>query len=341
MQSNSRFLRAAALGLALAVAAPVFAAEPSATEREEAKKSYADARKARADGKLAEALTLFRRAHELAPTAVTRLDLARALVDQSQLIAARDLARTIPAMPVTATETAKSKQSRQEAATLVTELDERIPRVTFEMDRQGEQEVAVDGITLSKELLTSAVEVEPGEHVVVVRLGAESVETRFSIAEREKKNVKLTSPAPPVEPPPAEPPPSDPTTPPAIPAEPPLDEKPAAENASLTPAVPILLSVGGGALLAGTISGAIALSQAGPLKAACDENECPVSQRDALATHQATTTASTALLAIGGIVAAAGGVVWIIDATTGGSSEGAKVGLHWLGTGVAFHASWL
>jgi hypothetical protein len=343
MPSNSlRFLCGFLLGAASLVAAPVFAGEPTAADRKEAKRLYAEARKLRGEGKLDEAVERFRQAAELAPTPVTRLDLARGLAEQSKLVEARALALSIPAMPVTATETEKSKQSRREAEALGKELGERIPSVTLVLEPQAGQEVAIDGKPVSKELLSAAIALDPGDHVAVVRVGEKTAETPFKLVERETKSVTLVAPAPdePVKPLPL-PPKADPPKP--IPKPNPnarAEERHKQKQRPLTPAVPVLLSVGGASLLAGVISGGVALSQAADLKLACFESgACPPSQRDAFNTHEATASASTALFVIGGVVATAGAVVWIVDASTRPSAA-PKVALRWAGTGFAMEGMW-
>jgi hypothetical protein len=351
MPSNShRLLCCLLLGAAALVTLPAFAGEPTAADRKEAKRLYAEARKLRGEGRLDEAVERFRRAAELAPTPVTRLDLARGLAEQSKLVEARALALSIPAMPVTATETEKSKQSRREAEALGKELGERIPTVTLVLggthadlrsDQDG-QEVAIDGKPVSKELLSAPIALDPGDHVVVVRVGEKTAETPFKLAERETKSVTLAAPAPdePVKPLP-EPPKADP--PKAAPQPNPTTRAPEErkqKERSLTPAVPVLLSVGGASLLAGAISGGVALSQVDELENACaPSGACGPDQRDAFLTHEATANASTALFVIGGVVATAGAVVWIVDATTRPSAP-PKVALRWTGTGLAMEGTW-
>ncbi|MBL8744669.1 MAG: tetratricopeptide repeat protein, partial [Myxococcales bacterium] len=265
------------LGAATFVALPAFAGEPTEADRKEAKRLYAEARKLKADGKLDEAVERYRRAHELAPTPVTRLDLARALAEQSKLLEARGLVQSVPDMAVTKTETLKSKQARLEADSLARELTARIPTVALKGIADG-QEVAIDGKPMSKELLSAPIALDPGPHVATVRVGEKTAETPFALNEREAKSIDLLLPPvekpidPPVEPPKKVDPPLEKPRPDPDPRPEKLEER------SLSPAVPVLLSVGGATLLAGAISGGIALSQAGDLKDACaPSGSCPLS----------------------------------------------------------------
>ncbi|MBK8937368.1 MAG: tetratricopeptide repeat protein [Polyangiaceae bacterium] len=337
--SKTCFGALCALVVALS-ASSALSAEPTAAEREEAKRAYTAAKKLSKEGKSEAALVLFRRAHELAPTPVTRLDLARALDASGKLVEAHQLAVTVAAMPTTKTETKKSQLAREEAAALAPLLEARLPKITFTIEPAGvEPEVAVDGAALSKELLTQELPLDPGEHKVSARSGGQRVERTLTLAEGERSAVVLAfvvSSAP-VEPPPVEPKPLEPELPPTQPKLPPPSvEPPPATDDGLTPVVPVAFATAGVALLTGAITGGVALSQVSDLEAGCPGGFCPPAQHDLLSTHRALTTTSTVAFSIGGAAAVVGGVAWIIDAAT--SSTGAprsSLELRWTGTGVA------
>lgn len=348
-RSNSpraRWLRegaAALLALACLMATAAAAGQPTPAEREEAKRAYAEARKLTKAGKHAEALERYRRAHDLAPTPVTRLDLARALAGQGQLLDAQALALSTAEMPVTATETQKSKTARKEAADLATELAARIPRVVVVLVDPaagaagvGEPEVAVDGKPLSKELLGKELPVDPGDHLATARSGDRTVSQPFSVVESGRLNVELALPAPPPEPPP----------PPVALVEPPKPKPkpvlvpPAKENEEgVHPAVPVLFAAGGAGLVLGVVTGAIAWSQAGDLQDGCTNNRCPAEWQDELALNRALTTTSTIAFVVGGVAVAAGGIGLAIDLATR-PSGGAQVQAKLRGTSFAVETTW-
>lgn len=341
MRSNSVWWTSVLVAaLALGVG-PAWAAEPTSADREEAKRAYTEARTLTKEGKLVEALEKFRRAHELAPTPVTRIDLARALAGQGKLIEARDLAVSTPGMAVTATETQKSRDARRDARELVITLEERIPTLTLAIPADaGETEMAIDGRTLSKELLASAIPLDPGTHVVVTQRNGLSLERQVVLAEKERKTYPVELPSAP------EPintaPPTPVTPPPLAPRVEPPKEKPQTippEDDGVHPFVPVMFTIAGVSLLTGTITGAIAFSQASELKQNCPDSICPTAYHDELSTHRALATTSTIGFIVGGATTAAGAVGWIIDATTGESTT-SSVRLRVAGTGFALEGQW-
>ncbi|NUP14296.1 MAG: hypothetical protein HOW73_50335 [Polyangiaceae bacterium] len=322
---------------------PCLAVEgPTAETRAEAKRAYTEAKRLQKQGKDAEALAQFQRAHDLVPTPVTRLDLARALASAGRLVEAHALASTVGDLPTTQTETQKSKVARDDAKAFAIELAARRPKITFSIvPSSTAPEVAVDGKPVSKELLTGELPLDPGDHKVTARANDQTVEVDVSLRESESKQVelKLSPPAPVVEPKPAQP--IDASAPqkgeapgPRAPAAP----KPAPKDDGITPVVPVAFATSGVALVLGTITGAVALSQVGDLEEGCPDKRCPPKQHDLLATHEALATTSTVAFSIAGAAAATGAIAWIIDATTG-DDKTASVKLRWAGTGVAIEGT--
>lgn len=338
MRSSRHNLGALTALLVTLCASAAAAAEPTAAEREEAKRAYSAAKKLAAGGQRAEAIVLFRRAHELAPTPVTRLDLARALADDGKLVEAQELAASVAGMPASKTETSKSKLAREEAATLAPKLAARIPRLTLVVEPSGTApEVALDGRPLSQELLSGALPLDPGEHAVVAKALGQTLEHKVTLVEAEQRSLALTfkaaspppEPEPPTQlpaplPPPARPPPAGPPVEPAAPVE-----------HGVTPVVPVAFITAGVALLTGAITGGVALSQVGDLEEGCPNGFCPPDQHDLLSTHEALTTTSTVAFSVAGVAAAVGAVAWIVDATTSSGPKKASLGVQWTGTGVA------
>lgn len=323
------------LGVGLAPAS-AFADAKAAQDREEAKRAYTEARKLAKENKPLEALAMFRRAHELAPTPVTRVDLARALVGQGKLIEAHALAATTGDMPVTATETQKSKVARKEATELAAALSPRIPKITLVIiNPSGETEVAIDGLPVSKELLTAEIALDPGDHVLVARGADRSVEVPITLQEGDRRPITVEVPQPPPVAPPVEPPPA----PKVAPKPPPRRAAPPAEDDGVHPIVPVLLTVGGVSLLAGAVTGAIALSQVSDFDRCADSGACPGDLRDELSTHHALTTTSTVTFIVGGVATAAGVTGWIIDAASGPSTS-PQVQARFTGTGIALEGTW-
>lgn len=324
-------MRSSSLALALcwllvvgSLAAPALGAEPTAADKAAAKKAYTEARALAKAGKHVEALALFRRAHELAPTPVTRLDLALELAGQAQLVEAHALVASIDELPVTATETRKSKEARKQALELEASLAARIPRVQLSFDPEGDADVTIDGKPVAADLVHKPIPLDPGAHEVVAKRGESTTSSKLTLVEADRPNVQIsfrpatTEPAaPPPTPPPQLPPPLVPA--PSLPA--------AAAEEGLHPSVPILLAVGGAGLLTGVITGSVAWSQVGELEAGCPSGRCPPPMHDLLATHQALGAASTAMFVIGGASALAGGIVWLVQASSTTDAPPVKAGL--------------
>lgn len=308
----------AVAALLLAVAGPALAGGPTAQEREEAKRLYAEARRLRDEGKLAEAVDRFKRAHDLAPTPVTRLELARALEAQGKLVEAFALASTVASMPPTPTETQKSKAARDDAIGVADSLARRIPKVAITISPAGgETEVAIDGRVVGKELLTGDVPVDPGEHRATARRGERSAELTFRVGEAERRAVELTFPEPvpePVAPPVQSPPPPAATAPVApAPSAAPIAAPAREQRRGLTPLVPIAFGVAGVGAATGLVTGLVALAQASSLETNCPNGKCPPAYHGDLATHQAVATTSTVAFVVAGAAAAIGGVAWLLD----------------------------
>lgn len=305
----------ALLALMLGAAAPVWGAEPTAAERDEAKRLYVEGKKLRAEGKLAEATASLRRAHTLAPTPVTRLELARALEAAGGLTEALALYESIPALPQTATETQKSVAARREAESAARALAPRIPEVRFTLTPpDAEVVVVLDERPLEAAALGAPRRLDPGEHRVVARFGETAVETRFSLAEAEHRTVPLERPAPPPAPTPPPPAPtpvaSAPSAPPAPTPAPPRAPEPAPPSRDSL-LVPAAFTVAGVGLLTGIVTGAITLAQASDLEAQCPGGQCPPDSHDLLSANHTLATTSNVAFALAGAAAAVGTVAWL------------------------------
>jgi hypothetical protein len=119
-------------------------------------------------------------------------------------------------------------------------------------------------------------------------------------------------------------------TPAATPAGP-AAPAPAAEDASPSAALvagATALGVGGAALVAGVITGAVTLSKAADIKERCQGQRCPVEEQDAAEEAKRFGDASTWLLVVGGAGVATGVVLLVLHATTDrGERETLGVGL--------------
>lgn len=350
MRSNDRIRWAGCLlFVASIVAAParVYAGDPAA-DRDEAKRLYVEAKRLRTQGKRAEALERFRRAHALAPTPVLRLELARMLEGEHKLVEAHRLLDSIEAMPVSPTETRKGKDARAEARSLAASIGARIPKVTITaLPSTPGAEVLLDGAPLPSDALGVEIPLDPGEHRVSLVHGDATVEKTITLAEGERLPVELRAP----EPAPAPAPPPSAAVPavsaPAasalpLPTTAPLAPRPApaepAPRRALTPWVPVSFAAGGLALAAGLVTGGLAMSQVDRLERGCPGSECPPPYHDLLAAHQALTTTSSVTIPVGAALLAAGAVTWVVTKHRSASPVTATV--RWTGAGLAVDGAW-
>lgn len=324
-------------------------------DREEAKRLYAEARKLRAAGDADAALDRFRRAHELAPTPVTRLELARELETRRRLVEAQALAAGVAALPVSPTETSKSKVARRDAQSFAASLEPRIATLRLVVEpASAEVEVVLDGAVIDLAKRSEPIRIDPGEHRVYARRDAQIIELPFALVEGESRSIELRLPEPVVEPSPAlppAPPPMVPTSPPASPRfVPAIETEPSErEGTDFGPLVPLSLTLGGLGLATGVVTGSIALSQTSALEERCPNQRCAPDEHALLATHQALTTTSTVSFVVGAALATAGVVLWALedDAPASSVDGGARrrgaqgsLGLRWAGTGLALEGTW-
>jgi hypothetical protein len=306
-------LLAAAISLS---ATHTFAAPPTAKEKAEARTLVNQARvsaKKKAWGDAATALT---RADELDPNPQTKLDLARALVEEKKLVAASKAANA-------AMDTAKGpggKKVQQAAKKLLADIEPRVPwlAITVQGPPPGKAVTAVDGEDVDTS--TGEVPLDPGEHRITAEAdGYDPAEKTIKLAEGVHERVTLTL---------------DKTK--VAAAAPVEDADDDDGGGSSLPAV-LAFGVGAAGIGLGTVFGVMAFSETDKVQGQCDGNRCPPDVQDALDTAKTNGTVSTIAFVVGGVGVAAGVVLLL---TSGGSSKpdtGAdEVSLRpWVGPGSA------
>lgn len=291
--------RVASLVLAAALSLSVthtFAAPPTAKEKAEARTLVNKARisaKKKAWADASEALT---RADELDPNPQTKLDLARALVEEKKLVAASKAANA-------AMDTAKGpggKKVQQAAKKLLADIEPRVPwlAITVQGPPPGKAVTAVDGEDVDSS--TGEIPLDPGEHRITAEAdGYDPAEKTITLAEGVHEKVTLSLDKIKVA---AAPPPED------------------AESDGGGSSLPAVLAFGLGAagIGVGTVFGVMAFSETDKVQGQCDGNRCPPDVQDALDTAKTNGTVSTIAFVVGG-VGIAGGIVLLL--TSGGSAK--------------------
>jgi hypothetical protein len=290
-----------AIAGALGAASLPAAAAPSAKEKAEAKALVVEAKTAAKKNEWAAAATALSRADELDPSPQTKLDLARALVQQKKLVGASKAANG-------AVDTAKGpggKKVADAAKKLLSEIEPRVPWVQIEVSGPDASKALT---TIDGEEVDARTEIpfDPGDHTVVVEAdGFDAAEKKISLAEGEHEKVKIK-----------------------------LERSAGTESAPVAAeekdegggsAVPAILAFGIGAagIGVGAVFGIMAFSETDKVKGQCDGTRCPPEVQDALDVAKTNGTVSTVGFVVGGIGIASGVVLLL---TSSGSKKTADDG---------------
>lgn len=280
-------------------AASIVAVVGSATAQSDADKDaarilFTEAKELREAGKLDQALDRFKRAHELAPTPITTLELGRTHQMMGHLVEARRLFRAIEALEVKPSESAKTIAAREEGKQLAAKLDGRIPTVVVKVTSLDPVDtITLDGKPFEATNLGTSLALDPGKHTLVVRTkreGAAPTSAEFTLVEGEKDRpieVKVDAPKKDKEP-----------------IEPPKPPPPRGASPWLVGSA----VVGGVGLLVGVGAGFVTLLKASTLKEACPLGQCPPDHHaDLDATHRWATVSN-----VGFVVGALGATAFVI-----------------------------
>ena len=133
-----------ALALALLLATPTAAAEPSAGEREAARTLLLAGREKRRHGQNKEALADFEKAHAIMHVPTTGLDLGRTQEALGLLVEARSSYLESARFPVQANEPTSFKRAREEAKTRADALGARLATLT--VTAPGAEQARIDEV---------------------------------------------------------------------------------------------------------------------------------------------------------------------------------------------------
>jgi len=281
----SRLLTCALL-LASALLAPAAVAQ-SAADVAEARELFLEGAKLARQGKWAEAGERYRRSLALRRSPMTLYSLGVAQMSSDALVEALESFRAF----LIETPTPKSKAYRRPAATAITELEQRVGRVSIEVQPAGAAalEVKLDGESVPVAALGRARLVNPGEHTVAAQAqGYLPASDHFTATEGGGAQVSLRLQPAPV-------------------AETPEAGGAAAEQPSYL--LPALLMGGGAAVLAvGVGVGVAALGQA---------SDAPTSDGPDAEAARTTAVVADVLGGVGLAAIAVGTVVLVLKLTSG------------------------
>lgn len=298
MDFRRHVLAPAALWLTLVCSMARAHAAPSASERETARALMDEGDRMLASGKLRDALERYRAAHAIMHVPTTGLDLARVQAQLGELVEARATAMEVVNLPRTEAEPAVFQEARAAAVTLVRELEPRVPSLqTSVTPANCNCQVIIDGVQLPAEASRLPFRTNPGAHVVRVEARGFAAEQRDVFLEEGQVlalAVHLTPVAIVEEAPLSQPALTAPVA--ALRSDDVLDARAAGQTRGI-----IGLSIGAAGLIAGGVTGLIALSQTKQEQERCPDNHCDVSRANALDTANIYANISNVSFAVGAL----------------------------------------
>lgn len=272
------------------------AAEASPPERETARALMAEGDRLRAEGDLRGALTRYQAAHALVHVPTTGLDVARVQAQLGLLVEARSTATEVMHDPPVPSEPKVFAQARTQAVALVNELEGRVPALQPEVQPQRATfVVSVDGVTLPSEIQGLPYRVNPGLHSLRVEAAGYETEIRqLTVTDGEIRSVPISLKPRIVTDASAQTATSDVGSP-RVSAH---EDASSAANAARLRGI-IGLSTGGAALVFGSVTGLMAISQGSSIRRECQGSACDVSQRGPLSTANTLANVANISLPIG------------------------------------------
>jgi hypothetical protein len=300
-------------------------ADPSASDRETARRLMAEGRERRDARDLQTALQSFQAADAIMQVPTTGVEVARTQILLGQLVEARDKLLAVVRFPRTPREPKPFAEARVRAAAMSDEIAPRIPslRIVIRGAPEGSTtKVSVDGINVATESLVEPRSVNPGHHVVIARVvGGGRREATVDVREGASQEVVLALPQQAVA--------QTPSSATSAPAPPP----PPSRSHALAW---VGFSIAGAGIATGAVTGLLAMSKLNAARTAgCVGNECPPSTYPDLDSAGTFATVSTVGFIVGGAGAALG-VVGLLVGGRGSSEEStARTVTPWLGAGSA------
>lgn len=285
----------------LCVTARAYAA-PSAAERDTARSLMDEGDRMCANGKLRDALERYRAAHAIMHVPTTGIELARMQAQLGLLVEARATAMEVVNLPRTEAdaqaEPAVFHEARAAAVTLVRDLEPRVPSLQTTVTPENHSyQVSVDGMRLPAEASSVPFRTNPGAHVVRVEARGFATEQRDVFLEEGQAlalSLHLTPVVVAEEAPSPKPVLAAPAS--ALRSDDILDARASGRTRGI-----IGLGIGAAALIAGSVTGLIALAQTKQEQERCPDNHCDVSRADALDTANIYANVSNVSFAVGAL----------------------------------------
>lgn len=232
-------------------------AEPTPAERETARAAFTEGDEAFDRGDFEAALRSYRAADAIMKAPPTAFATCEALTRLERLVEARNACVRAFQGPVVEGEPASYPESREQAQELAKALEARIPTVRVLLPTvppDVELTLTVDGESMPAAVAAAPLRLDPGSHDVSVSApGFDRWTTTITLKEAEERSVTVS-----LEPLPT------------VPGEnPPPEAPPAVEEGSISPVAWIGFGIGAAGLIAGGITGGLALSASNDLESRC------------------------------------------------------------------------
>jgi hypothetical protein len=277
------------LALALALFSSLASAEPTAAERDTARKLMEDARDKRDKKDFAGALESFKAADDIMHVPTTGFEVGVTLSQLGKLVEAREQLLAVTRIPKRDKEPAPFENARKNAAELYDALEPRIPTLRFEVHgaKAAQASVTVDGIAVAASVGKVGLRLNPGHHVVVAKERDRSVKEELDVEEKETKSIALELPPEKAAPPPAKPP-----------------EQP--KSREMSPLTYAGFGVAGAGLVVGGVTGFMMFSKKSTLEDNCPDKKCGPDSHDDLDSAKTYATVSTVAFIVAGVGAGVG-----------------------------------
>jgi hypothetical protein len=309
--------------------------EPSAADRETARQLVAQGNERFLTGDYRGALEAYAVADQLVGVPTTALLVGRAQERLGLLLEARDSLLRSTRHAAVPGEPPAFASAREDAAAESQAIAARIPKLRFVLlkggapvDKDTPAQVTVDREPIEGIAVRLPRSVNPGRHVVRGYAPAlASKEVTVTVREAETKEVRLElepsseglSTAGAAAPTPA------PTSASAGPTAPPKPDATASPepDRGISPFLFVGAGIAGAGLIAGTVTGIVALDAASDAKAGCQGDQCPVENEEHGSRSDTFATLSTVSFAVAAVGAGIG-VYGLVATLSGGSSAGAN-----------------
>jgi hypothetical protein len=265
----------------------------------------------------------FARADKLVHAPTLLLGLARALAGQGKLLEAQEAYKRIVREGVAPGSPAVFQKAVDDATKEVADVSPKIGAVTITVKTAGGEaqpsslQITWDGAPVNAATLGIRRPSNPGSHSLHAEAdGYKSVDLKINVPVGGAADAPLTLGKDPNAPAPATVPAATPATMPGASAPP--STAPAPDQATATGGGPgiwpwVALGVGGAGLIAGGVTGFMAMSKHSDLVSACNNGPCPPSKQSDVDSYNTLGLVSTVGFIVGGVGAAAGVALLVLQ----------------------------